>query len=75
MTAATTAANSTPPAPPGGQSTYGATTRDVALRARTMRWEQDAQTRAAVERLSSRLQSGEPLRRDVPPGFYLDIRL
>jgi hypothetical protein len=62
------------PLPAGGRDGYNAT-KDVALRARTTRWEQDAQTRAAVERMSARLASGEPLRRDVPPGFYLDIRL
>ena len=49
--------------------------RAVEVRAQTTVYGQDAESRKAMERLSQRLSSGEPLRRDVPPGFYLNIRV
>jgi len=47
--------------------------RSVEVRARTTDWGQDARTRAALERLDGRLAAKDPPRRDVPPGYYLDI--
>jgi uncharacterized protein YjiS (DUF1127 family) len=45
----------------------------VNIRARATRWDQDARTRAALDRLAERLAAGPALRRDVPPGYHLDI--
>jgi hypothetical protein len=39
--------------------------------ARSSRHHQNAQL--ALDHLDQHLASGEPLRRDVPPGFYLNI--
>jgi hypothetical protein len=50
-------------------------TRAVEIRARATRWDQDDRTRAALERLAGQIDKGEPLRRDVPPGYYLDIKI
>ena len=35
----------------------------------------ERRTRRALERLSQRLAANEPLRRDVPAGYYLNIRI
>ena len=37
------------------------------------RYDQNAQLRTSLDRLDQRLASGEPLRRDVPPGYYLNV--
>jgi hypothetical protein len=62
----------TPAAAEPGRSAYAAT-RAVEIRARSTRYDQNAQMRTTLDRLDQRLASGEPLRHDVPPGFYLNI--
>jgi hypothetical protein len=62
-----------PIAPAEGRAGY-ATARDAERRARSTLYGQDAQTRLALDRLDRLLTSGVPLRRDVPPGYYLDVQ-
>jgi hypothetical protein len=45
------------------------------MRAAVTRYGEDDRTQAAFARLDSLLTSGRPPRRDVPPGFYLDVVL
>lgn len=35
----------------------------------------DARTLAAIQRLKTMFSSGQALRRDAPPGYYLDLRV
>lgn len=50
-----------------------ASAQAVAIRSETSRYGQDNETRRALARFAERLASGEPLRRDVPPGYHLSI--
>jgi hypothetical protein len=50
-----------------------ASARAVEVRAQTTRYDQDASSRQALDRLAKHLASGESPRRDVPPGYYLDV--
>lgn len=47
--------------------------RTVEARAASTRYDEDAQTRQAIDRLGRTLSSGQPPRADVPPGYYLNI--
>ncbi|MBK8176805.1 MAG: hypothetical protein IPK66_16560 [Rhodospirillales bacterium] len=57
-----------------GKDSY-ATARAAEVRALSTHYDQDAASRQAFERLDRQLSSGQPLRRDVPPGYYLDVRV
>jgi hypothetical protein len=52
-----------------------AAARAVEIRAQSARYDHESENRGALERLSQRLAANEPLRRDVPPGYYLNIRI
>ena len=45
----------------------------VEMRAATTRYDDDDTMRRALQRLGQLLGSGQPARRDVPQGYYLDI--
>jgi len=47
--------------------------RAVEQRAAASQFTDDAKMAAAVKRLDGVLNSGQPVRDDVPPGFYLNI--
>jgi hypothetical protein len=49
--------------------------RNVEMRAAQGRFGEDEATRTAIDRLSGLLRSGQPLRSDVLPGYYLNIRI
>lgn len=49
--------------------------REVAMRAAVAQSAESAQVRSAVERLARLLETGAPLRTDVPRGSYLNIRV
>ena len=57
-------------APTRGRDGY-ATARAVELRAQTTRYDQEGEARRALDR--KQLAANEPLRRNVPPGFHLNI--
>lgn len=57
---------------PGGMAGYRQM-RAVEARAASTRYDEDAGTRRALDRLDRTLQSGDAPRADVPPGFYLNI--
>jgi hypothetical protein len=59
---------------PRRDSGYAAA-RTVEIRAQNTRYETDESARRAIDRLTRRLSAEEPLRRDVPPGFYLNVRV
>ena len=48
---------------------------DVARRASVLNEEESPQNKASLERLNRMMGSGQPLRGDVPRGFYLNITL
>lgn len=48
-------------------------TREVRARARVLNEPDNERTRRALDRLDRILASDEPLRSDVPRGYYLDI--
>ena len=48
---------------------------DVARRANVLNEEETPQNQASLKRLDRALGSGQPLRGDVPRGFYLDLRI
>ena len=48
---------------------------EVALRAGVMNEEDSPQNKASLTRLNRVMDSGQPLRGDVPRGFYLNIRV
>lgn len=48
---------------------------EVSRRANVMGDEESPQNRASLKRLDRALHSGQPLRGDVPRGFYLDLRV
>jgi hypothetical protein len=47
--------------------------RTVEARAASTRYDEDAYTRQAIDRLGRTLNSSQPPRADVPPGYYLNI--
>jgi hypothetical protein len=49
--------------------------RAIETRAQTTSWNHGERARAALDRLGRLLDSGTPLRNDVPPGHYLDVRV
>lgn len=49
------------------------TAQDAAARAAAFKSEDDGKTRAALQRLAKILRSETVPRRDVPPGYYLNI--
>jgi hypothetical protein len=49
--------------------------RAVEIRAQSTRYDHESENRRALERLSQRLAANEQLRRDVPAGYYLNIRI
>jgi len=51
----------------------GDTARDVKARANTTDQSQSEQEKSGLRRLNSILNNNEPLRDDVPRGFYLNI--
>jgi hypothetical protein len=67
------------PRPPIAASSRGndgyTAARAVEIRAQSTRYDHAGENRRALERLSQRLAASEPLRRDVPPGYYLNIRI
>ncbi len=48
---------------------------DVARRAGVLNEEESPQNKASLERLNRMMNSDQPLRGDVPRGFYLNITL
>lgn len=48
---------------------------DVARRANVLNEAESPQNLASLKRLDRVLSSGEPLRGDVPRGFYLDLKV
>ncbi len=48
---------------------------DVSRRANVMNEKESPQNTASLNRLDRVLSSGQPLRDDVPRGFYLDLRV
>lgn len=62
------------PARVGGSSGYqGDTVRDVKARANTSEQSPSEQEKNGLRRLNSVLNNNEPLRDDVPRGYYLNI--
>ncbi len=60
----------------GGSSGYqGDTARNVKVRANTTDQNQSEQEKAGLRRLNSILNNNEPLRDDVPRGYYLNISI
>lgn len=51
------------------------TVRDVKVRANTTEQSQSEQEKHGLRRLSSALNNDEPLRDDVPRGYYLNINV
>ena len=49
--------------------------REVEIRAAVSRPDESPEQKAALSRLGRILDSGRPLKRDVPRGFYLNIRI
>lgn len=52
-----------------------AAARAVVMRAQSTRYDHESEARRALDRLSQRLAANAPLRSDVPPGYYLNIRV
>ncbi|NQW00385.1 MAG: hypothetical protein HQ483_11850 [Rhodospirillales bacterium] len=64
------------PASVGRGSGYqGDTVRDVKARASTAEPSQSEQEKRGLRRLNSVLNNNEPLRDDVPRGYYLNINV
>ena len=61
-------------APTRGRHGYAAA-HAVEIRAQTTRYDHEGEARRALDRLSQRLAANEPLRRDVPTGYHLNIRV
>lgn len=57
-----------------GSDGYAAA-RAVEMRAQSTRYDHESEARRALDRLSQHLAAKEPLRSDVPPGYYLNIRV
>jgi uncharacterized protein with LGFP repeats len=63
-----------PPVGTHQRSSYG-TASEARARAQAESRGQSPQTERALKRLDVALSSDKPLRRDVPRGFYLDIKI
>ncbi|MBK8209349.1 MAG: hypothetical protein IPK78_04670 [Rhodospirillales bacterium] len=70
----TNSARSPVAAPARGRDGYAAA-RAVEVRAQSTRYDHEGDARRALDRLSQRLAANQPLRRDVPPGYHLDIQV
>lgn len=66
---------STIPTPLRGQQQSFQTARQAQTRAAVTQTQESPETRGALNRLDRVMASGQPLRTDVPRGYYLNIRV
>lgn len=68
--------DSRPATTAGRTSARGYTSaHDVEVRAANTRYAESDQTRSALDRLARHLATGEEPRANVPPGYYLDVKV
>ncbi len=59
----------------GGRKSSFQVASEARMRAAVTRGKDDAELHSALARLDRVLGSGKPLRFDVPPGYYINVRV